>query len=100
MTQATRKLSRLLSLAPNTNSDRRPFYCYSPVCYSSYCQEEVRIFKTKWFERFVRREGIADKSLREAIERVESGLTTLISEVGSSNSASPARGEDDQVGIA
>ena len=34
----------------------------------------MRIFKTKWFARFVRREGIADKSLREAIERAESGL--------------------------
>ena len=34
----------------------------------------MRIFKTKWLARFVRREGIADKSLREAIERAESGL--------------------------
>jgi len=34
----------------------------------------VQIFKTKWFARFARREGIADKSLREAIERAESGL--------------------------
>jgi hypothetical protein len=34
----------------------------------------VRIFKTKWLARFVRREGIADKSLREAMERAESGL--------------------------
>jgi hypothetical protein len=34
----------------------------------------VRIFKTKWLARFARREGIADKSLREAIERAEIGL--------------------------
>jgi hypothetical protein len=34
----------------------------------------VRIFKTRWLARFARREGIADKSLREAIERAENGL--------------------------
>lgn len=34
----------------------------------------MRIFKTKWLARFARREGIADKSLREAIERAEHGL--------------------------
>ncbi len=34
----------------------------------------MRIFKTKWFARFARREGIADASLREAIERAEQGL--------------------------
>jgi len=34
----------------------------------------VRTFKTKWFARFARREGIADKSLLEAVERVERGL--------------------------
>lgn len=34
----------------------------------------MRIFKTKWLARFARREGIADKSLREAIERAENGL--------------------------
>jgi hypothetical protein len=34
----------------------------------------VRSFKTKWLARFARREGIADKSLREAIERAERGL--------------------------
>ena len=33
----------------------------------------MQIFKTKWLARFARREGIADKSLREAIERAESG---------------------------
>ncbi len=34
----------------------------------------MRIFKTRWLARFARREGIADKSLREAIERAENGL--------------------------
>lgn len=34
----------------------------------------MRTFKTKWLARFARREGIADKSLREAIERAERGL--------------------------
>ena len=34
----------------------------------------MQIFKTKWLARFARREGIADKSLREAVERAESGL--------------------------
>jgi hypothetical protein len=34
----------------------------------------VRIFETEWIARFARREGISDKSLREAIERAESGL--------------------------
>ena len=34
----------------------------------------MRTFKTKWLSRFARREGIADKSLQEAIERAERGL--------------------------
>ncbi len=34
----------------------------------------VEIFKTKWFVRFVRRQGIADASLVEAIERADRGL--------------------------
>jgi hypothetical protein len=34
----------------------------------------MKAFKTKWFARFARNEGIADKSLREAIERAERGL--------------------------
>ncbi len=34
----------------------------------------VWISKTKWLARFGRREGIADKSLREPIERAENGL--------------------------
>ncbi len=34
----------------------------------------MRIFKTKWFVRYARRERIDDDSLREAIERAEHGL--------------------------
>jgi len=34
----------------------------------------MRVFKTKWFARFAQNEEIADKGLREAIERAERGL--------------------------
>ncbi len=34
----------------------------------------MQVFKTRWFARFARDEGIADRSLREAIERAEQGL--------------------------
>ncbi len=34
----------------------------------------MRVFKTKWLTRFARREGIADQSFLEAIERAERGL--------------------------
>lgn len=34
----------------------------------------MRIFKTKWVVRFVRRERINDASLKEAIERAERGI--------------------------
>jgi hypothetical protein len=34
----------------------------------------VRIFVTRWFARFARREGIADADLRDAVRRAESGL--------------------------
>jgi hypothetical protein len=34
----------------------------------------VRVFKNAWFERFARKQGIADKALLEAIERAERGL--------------------------
>src|SRR5216683_734391 len=33
----------------------------------------VRIFKSRWFQRFARREGIADAALCEAIVRAEKG---------------------------
>ena len=34
----------------------------------------MRIFKTKWFARYVRQERISDHGLRDAIERAERGL--------------------------
>lgn len=34
----------------------------------------MRIFKTKWFARFARREGISDASLCAAVRRAERGL--------------------------
>lgn len=34
----------------------------------------MRVFKTRWFARYARRQGIPDKSLREAIERAEHDL--------------------------
>jgi hypothetical protein len=34
----------------------------------------VRVFKNAWFERFSRKQGIADKALLEAIKRAERGL--------------------------
>jgi hypothetical protein len=34
----------------------------------------VRVFKTKWFVRFARKEGIADSELCEAVARAERGL--------------------------
>jgi len=34
----------------------------------------VRVFKTKWFARFARREGVNDKKLVVAIQEAEDGL--------------------------
>jgi hypothetical protein len=34
----------------------------------------MRVFQTKWFARYSRREGISEVGLREAIERAERGL--------------------------
>jgi hypothetical protein len=34
----------------------------------------VRIFKTKWFVRYARRDRIADASLSDAVDRAERGL--------------------------
>jgi hypothetical protein len=33
----------------------------------------VRIFKSRWFQRFAGKEGIADAALREAVARAEKG---------------------------
>ena len=34
----------------------------------------MKVFKTRWFARFARQEGLPDDSLLEAIERAERGL--------------------------
>lgn len=34
----------------------------------------VRIFKTRWFDKFAKKERISDADLREAIRRAEDGL--------------------------
>jgi hypothetical protein len=34
----------------------------------------MRIFKTQWFAKFARREGITNSGLRDAIDRAERGL--------------------------
>jgi hypothetical protein len=34
----------------------------------------LRVFKTKWFGRFARKEGIRDQKLAEAVREVEKGL--------------------------
>ncbi|WP_409994389.1 type II toxin-antitoxin system RelE/ParE family toxin [Sphingobium sp. AEW010] len=47
----------------------------SVICsYRSRKTAIARIFKNGWFERFARKERITDASLREAVERAESGL--------------------------
>jgi hypothetical protein len=34
----------------------------------------MRVFKTKWFTRFARKEGLSNKQLSEAVHEIESGL--------------------------
>ncbi|MDR0551528.1 MAG: type II toxin-antitoxin system RelE/ParE family toxin, partial [Spirochaetaceae bacterium] len=31
----------------------------------------MRVFKSKWFERFARKNGIGDEALRVAVEEIE-----------------------------
>ena len=35
----------------------------------------MRIFKTKWFTRFARQEGISDTTLRKEVEKIANGET-------------------------
>jgi hypothetical protein len=37
-------------------------------------QERAKVFKTKWFERFARKQKIGDALLLDAVERAERGL--------------------------
>lgn len=47
----------------------------------------MRVFKNAWFERFARKQGIADKALLEAIEQAEQGLIDANLGVASSSNA-------------
>jgi hypothetical protein len=40
----------------------------------SIAGEGVRVFKTKWFGRFARRERLSDQKLAEAVQEIEKGL--------------------------
>jgi hypothetical protein len=54
----------------------------------------MRIFKTRWFARFARKEGFGDKVLAEAVERAEKASSTrsLAAVLLSSGSPGPERG--------
>jgi hypothetical protein len=55
----------------------------------------VRIFKSRWFQRFAGKEGIADAVLREAVARAEKGLidADLGGEVIKQRIARPGQGK-------
>ena len=55
----------------------------------------MRIFKSRWFHRFARKEGIADAALREAVARAEKGQidADLGGEVIKQRIARPGRGK-------
>lgn len=57
-------------------------------------RELVRIFKSKWFQRFARKEGIEDSTLCEAVDRAEKGQidADLGGEVIKQRIARPGRG--------
>ena len=67
-------------------------YKYSTRCYRI---EGVRIFKSRWFQRFARKEGIEDTALREAVDRAERGQIDgdLGGEVIKQRIARPGQGE-------
>jgi hypothetical protein len=46
---------------------------YGTECYTIAVRRTVRIFKSRWFQRFARKEGIADEALYEAVVRAEQG---------------------------
>ena len=55
----------------------------------------VRVFKSRWFQRFARKEGIADVVLREAVARAEKGqiVADLGGEVIKQRIARPGQGK-------
>lgn len=44
------------------------------MCDSKAAKVSMRVFKNAWFERFARKQSIADTALLEAIDRAERGL--------------------------
>ena len=46
---------------------------YSTQCYIIKKGDALRLFKSKWFQRFARKEGIADALLLEAVARAQHG---------------------------
>lgn len=55
----------------------------------------MRIFKSRWFQRFARKEGIGDAALHEAVARAEKGQidAELGGEVIKQRIARPGRGK-------
>ena len=55
----------------------------------------MRIYKSKWFQRFARREGIEDATLKEAVHRAEKGQidADLGGEVFKQRIARPGQGK-------
>jgi hypothetical protein len=64
------------------------------ISQTTFCEDDLRIFKNTWFHRFARREKIADKSLQEAVDRADKGLVDgdLGSGVIKQRIARPGRG--------
>src|ERR1035437_1419884 len=50
---------------------RKGLELWYPVLYNEGCA--VRTYKSRWFQRFARKEGIADAALLEAVARAEKG---------------------------
>jgi len=46
---------------------------YGTECHRIDSGDAVRIFKSRWLQRFAGKEGIADAALREAVARAEKG---------------------------
>jgi hypothetical protein len=46
----------------------------STIVYGCVAEDVVRVFKTKWFSRFARNEGLSNKKLAEAVREIEAGL--------------------------
>ena len=62
-------------MTPTRQASLADLEIYSSKYYSSKCWEtQVRVFKTKWFARFARKERISDRRLGEAVRRAEQGL--------------------------